>query len=212
MKKIIIILLMFPVIGFTQTDCGEQPKKPKRPFSISIDDWKNHKDFKSYKKKYEEWKECLNNNGTPKKLIVVGADLKSNFFDFEPNIGVFISQNVLMGTGLSFSSTYSLSQSNNQIIISPYVRFYDKDVFYSIDCTYFISKLYTEMDTYVNLKNLTIGSNIGYSKEISSHFYLDPSIRISYASNFDNNGIDGYISERPNTFQVQFVLGVHFRL
>ena len=147
-----------------------------------------------------------------KNVIVVGADLKSNFFDFEPNIGVFISENILMGTGLLFSSTNSLSQTNEQITLSPHIRFYDKDMFYSIDCTFFISELSTEKDTYVNLKNLTIGSNIGYSKEISSHFYLDPSLRISYTSNFDNNGIDGYISERPNTFQVQFVLGVHFRL
>ena len=31
-----------------------------------------------------------------KNVIVVGADLKSNFFDFEPNIGVFISENILI--------------------------------------------------------------------------------------------------------------------
>ena len=43
-------------------------------------------------------------------------------------------------------------------------------MFYSLDCTFFISELSTEQDTYVNLKNLTIGSNIGYSKEISSLF------------------------------------------
>ena len=85
-------------------------------------------------------------------------------------------------------------------------------MFFSIDYTYFISELTNETDTYVNLKNVTIGSNIGYSKEISSHFYLDPSLRFSYTSNFDNNGIDGYISEKPKTFKIEFVLGVHFRL
>lgn len=147
-----------------------------------------------------------------KNLIVVGADLESNFFDLEPNIGVFISNNVLMGIGFSYSSTNSFSQINDQIIISPHLRFYDKDMFFSIDYTYFISELTNETDTYVNLKNVTIGSNIGYSKEISSHFYLDPSLRFSYTSNFDNNGIDGYISEKPKTFKIEFVLGAHFRL
>ena len=58
-----------------------------------------------------------------KNVIVVGADLKSNFFDFEPNIGVFISREYIEGTGLLFSSTNSLSQTNEQITLSPHIRF-----------------------------------------------------------------------------------------
>jgi len=165
MKKLLLILLCLPMIGFGQ-----------------------------------------------KNLIVVGADLESNFLDLKPNIGIFISNNVLIGTGFSYSSTNSSAQTIDQIILSPHIRFYDKSIFFSLDYTFFMSELSTETDTYVNLKNATVGSNIGYSKEISNHFHLDPSVRFSYTSNYDNNGIDGYISEKPNTFQIEFVLGIHFRL
>jgi len=148
-----------------------------------------------------------------KKTIVVGVDVESSILNLKPNFGVFISNSVLVGTGFSYSSTNSISQITDQIILSPYIRFYDNsNIFFSIDYTFSQSTLMSETDTYVNFKNAIVGSNIGYSKNISDHLYLDPSIRLSYTSNYDNNGIDGYISEKPKAFQIEFVLGFHFRL
>ena len=44
-----------------------------------------------------------------KNVIVVGADLNRIFFDFEPNIGVFISENILMGTTIIFINKFIIS-------------------------------------------------------------------------------------------------------
>ncbi len=49
MKKLLLILLCLPFIGFGQDDCG---KKPRQPFN------KAGKDYKEYKVKYDLWLEC----------------------------------------------------------------------------------------------------------------------------------------------------------
>ena len=49
MKKLLLILLCLPMIGFGQDDCG---KKPVKPFN------KSGKDYKEYKIKYDKWLEC----------------------------------------------------------------------------------------------------------------------------------------------------------
>ena len=63
MKKLLLILLCLPMIGFGQSDCGQEPKEPKRIFSISHSNWKKHKDYKRYKSKSKIWKECMSLNG-----------------------------------------------------------------------------------------------------------------------------------------------------
>jgi hypothetical protein len=171
MKKLLLILLCLPMIGFGQ-----------------------------------------------KNLIVAGIDLEHGNFDLKPNIGVFLKENILIGTGLSFSSTFAKTQTINQLNISPYIRFYDKNLFFSLDYSFFQSTVdtssndYISRGKYVNLKNAQIGINIGYSKSINEIFYFGPSIRLSYNSHYDNNGVDGYISERPKTIQTSIVLGIQFRL
>ena len=153
-----------------------------------------------------------------KNKLVAGIDLEHGNFDLKPNIGVFLKENILIGTGWSFSSTFTKTQTIDQLKISPYIRFYNKNFFFSLDYTFFQSTVdtssndYISRGRYVNLKNAQIGTNIGYSKSINEMFYFGPSIRISYNSHYDNNGVDGYISERPKTIQTSIVLGIQFRL
>ena len=49
MKKILLMLLCMPMIGFGQDDCGE---KPEKPFN------KSSKEFKEWRAKYKLWIEC----------------------------------------------------------------------------------------------------------------------------------------------------------
>ncbi|MDC3395054.1 DUF4468 domain-containing protein [Flavobacteriales bacterium] len=49
MKKLLLILLCLPMIGFGQDDCG---KKPRKPFN------KSSREYKEYKIKYDLWIEC----------------------------------------------------------------------------------------------------------------------------------------------------------
>ena len=155
-----------------------------------------------------------------KNKLVAGIDLEHGNFDLKPNIGFFLKENILIGTGWSFSSTFTEDQTIDQLNISPYIRFYKKNFFFSLDYTFFQSTVDTSSRTtvdnsigrYVNLKNAQIGINIGYSKSINEIFYFGPSIRLSYNSHYDNNGVDGYISERPKTIKTSIVLGIQFRL
>ncbi len=54
MKRIFLILLCLPMIGFGQSDCGEKPKNPN-PFSKN----KNSSEQKKYKKDLKAWEDCV---------------------------------------------------------------------------------------------------------------------------------------------------------
>ena len=58
MKKLLLILLCVPIIGFGQTDCGDEPKEPNRPGSQSTFNFKQTPKYKKWKKEYNEWVVC----------------------------------------------------------------------------------------------------------------------------------------------------------
>jgi hypothetical protein len=56
MKKLLLILLCLPFIGFGQDDCGEEPKNPNK-FNNSSNN--NSPKYRKYKKDLAEWKKCI---------------------------------------------------------------------------------------------------------------------------------------------------------
>jgi len=54
MKKLLLILLCLPMIGFGQDDCGRKPKNPQ-PFNSNS----NSKEYKLYKKELKIWENCM---------------------------------------------------------------------------------------------------------------------------------------------------------
>ena len=56
MKKLLLILLCLPIIGFGQDDCGNEPKKP---ISLNKNYNKNSPEYKKYKNDLEIWKNCI---------------------------------------------------------------------------------------------------------------------------------------------------------
>jgi len=77
MKKLLLILLCLPMIGFGQDNCGEKPKKPLN---------KSAKEFKEWRAKYNLWIECKEkaNSDTLNKIelpIIEGAENK--IYDFK---------------------------------------------------------------------------------------------------------------------------------
>ena len=59
MKKLLLILLCLPMLGFGQDDCGDKPKYNGNRFQ---NDYKNSSKYKNYLKKLEIWKSCKNDN------------------------------------------------------------------------------------------------------------------------------------------------------
>ena len=58
MKKLLLILLCLPIIGFGQNDCGEEPREPKRPSHQTPFQFKQNKKYKEWKSEYNTWKDC----------------------------------------------------------------------------------------------------------------------------------------------------------
>jgi hypothetical protein len=58
MKKLLIILLCLPIIGFGQNDCGKEPKNPNK-FNNSSNN--NSPKYRKYKKDLAQWEECIAN-------------------------------------------------------------------------------------------------------------------------------------------------------
>ena len=56
MKKLLIILLSFPMIGFGQDYCGEEPKNPNK-FNNSSNN--NSPKYRKYKKELAAWEKCI---------------------------------------------------------------------------------------------------------------------------------------------------------
>jgi len=54
MKKLLLILLCLPMIGFGQDDCGKKPKNPQ-PFNSNS----NSKEYKLYKEELKIWEKCI---------------------------------------------------------------------------------------------------------------------------------------------------------
>ena len=80
MKKLLLLLLCFPMIGFGQDDCG---KKPFKPFN------KSGKDYKEYKIKYDLWLACKENadsNALYKSQLPINNS--TNLIEFEEIVAV----------------------------------------------------------------------------------------------------------------------------
>ena len=58
MKKLLLLLICFPIIGFGQDDCGEKPKYNGDKFG----NYRISKEYKDYKKEVTKWNECVNAN------------------------------------------------------------------------------------------------------------------------------------------------------
>tara|TARA_B110000238_G_C15919992_1_gene350034 strand:+ start:18 stop:650 length:633 start_codon:yes stop_codon:yes gene_type:complete len=56
MKKLLLILLCVPMIGFGQVDCGEEPKNPNK-FNNGSNN--NSPKYRKYKKEFAEWEKCI---------------------------------------------------------------------------------------------------------------------------------------------------------
>ncbi len=56
MKKLLLIFLCLPMIGFGQDDCGKVPQNPNK-FNNSFNN--NSKEYKEYKKKLAIWEKCI---------------------------------------------------------------------------------------------------------------------------------------------------------
>ena len=61
MKKLLLILLCLPMIGFGQVDCGNEPQKPKKRFGESDFKHKNSKMYRDYERTYNDWTICNGN-------------------------------------------------------------------------------------------------------------------------------------------------------
>ena len=55
MKKLLILLLCIPFIGFAQDDCGTKPKYKGNKFGNK---YKNSKEYKKFKKDLDQWEKC----------------------------------------------------------------------------------------------------------------------------------------------------------
>ena len=55
MKKLLLILICFPLIGFGQEDCGDKPTYKENKFD---DNKQKSKEYKTYKKEFKIWKKC----------------------------------------------------------------------------------------------------------------------------------------------------------
>ena len=58
MKKLLLILLCLPMIGFGQDNCGEEPKVPKSTKKLSKFKFKQTKEYKQYLNRYYTWSVC----------------------------------------------------------------------------------------------------------------------------------------------------------
>ena len=65
MKKLLLILLCFPMIGFGQDNCGNKPIYHANKFG----NYKILKEYKNYKKEVNKWNKCK------------GDDLEINVFN-----------------------------------------------------------------------------------------------------------------------------------
>ena len=67
MKKLILILLLLPIVGFGQDDCGSKPIYKGNKFGS----YKISTEYKKYKKEYKTWEECnkIINSITEQELI-----------------------------------------------------------------------------------------------------------------------------------------------
>ena len=70
MKKILLILLCLPMMGFGQDNCGEKPIYKGNKFG---NNYKQSKTYKTYAKNLSIWEECIRK----KNVVVDGLDLSS---------------------------------------------------------------------------------------------------------------------------------------
>ncbi|MDC1025160.1 hypothetical protein OAR04_04470 [Flavobacteriales bacterium] len=59
MKKLLLILICLPIIGFGQDDCGDKPIYKGNKFNKK---YKTTKAYKDYKKNYKTWIDCRGGN------------------------------------------------------------------------------------------------------------------------------------------------------
>ena len=70
MKKLLLILLCLPMIGFGQEDCGSKPIYSGNKFG----NYKSSKEYKDFRKDLNKWDRCVKLNGS-----VLEKNLKEYF-------------------------------------------------------------------------------------------------------------------------------------
>ncbi len=127
MKKLLLILLCLPMIGFGQDDCGDKPLYKGNKFG----QYKTTKKYKDYKKKYDAWLDCKGGNFGDCKFsrnevddmtgtFVAETQSKMLFYVFGGDKIYFnfknIDGNYYLNLDISRHSRFSISEGNSLLI------------------------------------------------------------------------------------------------
>ena len=100
MKKLLLILLCLPIIGFGQDDCGNKPIKPKKKMGVSNWDHNKSKEYKKWKNDVELWQMCKDGKDTTR--------FYRNDFPFDEKTGLVSFEEVIKCDSISKDELYSI--------------------------------------------------------------------------------------------------------
>ena len=119
------------MIGFGQTDCGDEPKEPKKPGSQSTFTFKQTNKYKKWKKEYNKWVDCRGGDLGDCKFsrnevddmtgtFIAETQSKMLFYVFGGDRIDFYFQNIdgnyLLNLDITKHSRFSISKGNGLLL------------------------------------------------------------------------------------------------
>ena len=125
MKKLLLILLCLPMIGFGQVDCGKEPQEPKKRFGESDFKHKNSKTYRDYKRAYNDWTICNGSEISKHTFSTIDSLTYDMVNDIEfckeiKNSTKFKTYTTKSGTTIRKGDTLYIGKPSSRITISSY--------------------------------------------------------------------------------------------
>ncbi len=148
-----------------------------------------------------------------------GSPDKNNFFSFSPSFGYFVSDNLAVGSGLSFthnSTSSGINQnSNNSFGLTPFVRYYK---FTSNEKFAFFGQATLGISTYRNESGTSVSKGTGMSFSVApgfsyfftNHWAMDLSLAGLGVSSSNPNGASNNSSSIGLTLSMSPSIGLRY--
>ena len=154
--------------------------------------------FSSLTAQIEKGRLLVGGNVGISSVLVENSDFNTTSFGINPNVGVFVSDGLAVGGGISLGAVWSQREPFFSIGLSPFIRYYLPSFFFGeASFTY-----RTTISDFNDQNSFNISPAIGYAIFINDFIAIEPAVVADFLLESDENSLNATIISGRVGFQI----------